>query len=326
MSKTIDGIIKEWGERLNYGRVHGRKTRNITGGRINKPSPYKTTTSARGRLQATIRKAPEVMVKITGGGKDMARIKAHIQYISRNGEVELENEQGDVYQGSKDLKDIYSNWKNDGYRIVDENGRRREAFNFVLSMPPNTNRDAVTMAVRDFAKEQFSDHQYLMVTHKDEDHPHVHLTVKAVSHNGIRLNPRKADLQAYRECFADRLCAYDVIANATPRHVRGTFKKDKQAVKHIDKSYEEGKRQFPSYVSQLKNKPQSQAIKDKVYKTRNEVIKDYHKIAKALANGNPEDRKLAVEVAYFAKNIVDISKVKERTKEVVKRSSSDKEH
>jgi len=57
--------------------------------------------------------------------------------------------------------------------------------------------------------------------HDDEAHPHVHLVVKAVGRDGVRLNPRKADLQRWRELFADALHEQGIVANATPRRARG---------------------------------------------------------------------------------------------------------
>ena len=68
-------------------------------------------------------------------------------------------------------------------------------------------------AAREFAKREFSNHQYAMVLHTfeiDPDpnpsrHPHVHLTVKTAGLDGIRLNPRKHDIQRWREGFAEVL-------------------------------------------------------------------------------------------------------------------------
>ena len=39
---------------------------------------------------------------------------------------------------------------------------------------------------------QRSKHRYAMVLHTDEPHPHVHMVVKAVSEEGVRLNIQKA--------------------------------------------------------------------------------------------------------------------------------------
>ncbi len=152
MAREIDGVIKDWGERTDYGRVKGRKGKNIAGGRYSKPAPTKRP-SGREKLTATVRKAPEVMVKISGGGKDMRGIKAHMDYISRNGAVELEDEQGRVHLGKEDVREVRDDWRGGG--IPYDGGKKREAFNIVLSMPPGTDRASVKNAARAFAAELF---------------------------------------------------------------------------------------------------------------------------------------------------------------------------
>jgi hypothetical protein len=89
-------------------------------------------------------------------------------------------------------------------------------------MPAGTPADKVLSAVRSFAREEFGlKHRYAMVLHTDEPHPHVHVVVKAVSEDGVRLNIRKATLRGWRQEFARYLRAYGVAANATERVVRG---------------------------------------------------------------------------------------------------------
>jgi hypothetical protein len=67
-------------------------------------------------------------------------------------------------------------------------------------------------AARKFVREEFAhQHRYAMALHAEQKdghgkHPHVHLVVKAEHQfEGLRLNPRKADLQRWRERFADYL-------------------------------------------------------------------------------------------------------------------------
>ncbi|MEJ6788151.1 hypothetical protein BrevBR_01255 [Brevundimonas sp. BR2-1] len=43
---------------------------------------------------------------------------------------------------------------------------------------------------------------HVFALHDEGRHPHVHLTVRRLGRDGERLNPRKADLQAWREGFA----------------------------------------------------------------------------------------------------------------------------
>jgi hypothetical protein len=63
-----------------------------------------------------------------------------------------------------------------------------------------------------------------MTLHTDDDHPHVHVVVKAVSETGQRLNIKKATLRAWRQQFAANLRELGVAANATERAVRGQTK------------------------------------------------------------------------------------------------------
>lgn len=303
--REIDGVLKDWGERVDYGRVQGRQGKNIAGGRYSKPAPEKKP-AGREKLEATVRKAPEVMVKISGGGKDMRSIKAHMDYISRNGAVELEDEQGRVHQGKEDVRAVRDDWRGGG--IPYEDGTKREAFNIVLSMPPGTNRQAVKDAARLFAAELFGNHQYVFAAHDDEKHPHVHLAVKAVDLDGVRLNPRKADLQNWRETFAEKLRAQGIDANATPRKARGIVRKaEKQAVVHIE---QRGKtpRVKASRRADAEREASGVAVKpnpaqDRISVTRKDVQRAYGTAARALAKGDAEDKQLAVEIVHFVQQM-----------------------
>ena len=89
-------------------------------------------------------------------------------------------------------------------------------------MPAATPPKKLMEAVKDFAREEFAlKHRYAMVGRTDEPHPHVHMVVKAVSEQGVRLNIRKATLRDWRKEFARHLRAHGVEANATERAVRG---------------------------------------------------------------------------------------------------------
>jgi hypothetical protein len=92
----------------------------------------------------------------------------------------------------------------------------------MFSMPAGTPPDKLLAAVQNFAREEFAlKHRYIMVLHTDEPHPHVHMVVKAVSEQGVRLNIRKAALREWRRKFARYLREQGVAANATERAVRG---------------------------------------------------------------------------------------------------------
>ncbi|GAA5235258.1 hypothetical protein FOZ76_05265 [Verticiella sediminum] len=290
MSRVIDGILKDWGERIYTKPVTSQGTKHtVTRSRTSPPSkPLLLTGSARVRdkLMLTTRKAPEVMVKISGGGKGIAQVKAHLDYISRNGLVELENEDGEIILGREAVQDVRDEWKSGQYGLPD-NGSRRETFNIVLSMPPGTDRRAVNDAIRAFAKAEFGDnHAYVFAIHDDEAHPHGHLCVKALGLDGSRLNPRKADLQRWRERFAEALREQGIEANATPRRARSHPRVTvKQATRHAAKR---GKSTKATEWEQRRRSGVSRAIRN-----------GYGHIAKALATGDDKDKSLALKIVRF---------------------------
>jgi hypothetical protein len=94
--------------------------------------------------------------------------------------------------------------------------------NIVLSMPSPTPPEKVLAAARKFAREKFAlQHRYVMVLHTDQQHPHVHMVVKAESEEGQRLHIDKAMLRSWREDFAQLMREQGIAANATPRVARG---------------------------------------------------------------------------------------------------------
>ena len=186
---SIDGVLIQWGERLFYppNRIVKSHTPRLSGtsGRA---------ADIRSRIEATVRRAPQVMIKVTGGGRGMAAIAAHFRYISKNGRLDLEDDRGVVERGKDSLHELERQWRFGGAYIGDV-GHRHEAFNVMLSMPRGTDPLIVQRAAREFAKIEFADHRYVMVLHDHQANPHVHLSVKVESKHGQRLNPRKADLQ-----------------------------------------------------------------------------------------------------------------------------------
>ena len=192
---------------------------------------------------------PEVMVKITGFGKGAAHVRAHLAYITRHGDVELENDRGEVFQGKAEIKALFTDWAGD-FADVKRRPNQRDTMHLVLSMPENVDPVSVHEAVREFNKKTFGkNHEYVFALHTDAPHPHCHVTVKCLGFNGRRLNPRKADLQTWRDRFADAMQLQGVEANATPRRARGVVKKaERSVIRHI----EQGDEKRPPRVSRVR--------------------------------------------------------------------------
>jgi type IV secretion system T-DNA border endonuclease VirD2 len=186
----------------------------------------------RKRAGRIARRTPEVMIKISGNTKGSGHVLSHLEYISRQGKVDLETEQGEILRGKEAIKQLHRHWTQDGGK---RRKNTRDTTNIVLSMPAGTDAKRLKAAVRAFAKAQFGEnHQYVMAQHTDADHPHVHLTVKCLGFDGRRLQVKKGDPQKWREQFARQLRRQNIEAEATPRAARGVVRKGvKQVLRHI---------------------------------------------------------------------------------------------
>jgi hypothetical protein len=169
------------------------------------------------------------MLKVTGGGTNAGGVKAHFDYISRKGRLDIETDTGDRIardQQKAFLADWHLELSAGQYRKARKGQPAPRATrlvkNIVLSMPHPTPPEKVLAAARAFAREKFAgQHRYAMVLHTDQRHPHVHVVVKTEGHDGRKLHIDKPMLRAWREDFARQMREQGIAANATPRFVRG---------------------------------------------------------------------------------------------------------
>jgi len=280
---SIDGVLVTWGERLFY------PGNRIVSSRTPRLGPFRSRAEAiRSRIEATVRRAPQVMVKVTGGGRGMKAIAAHFRYITKNGRLAIEDDRGVVERGKDAVKQIERQWQHGG-AYIDDVGHRREAFNVMLSMPRGTDPVIVQKAAREFARIEFADHRYVMVLHTHQGNPHVHLSVKAESKRGQRLNPRKADLHRWRETFAERLREWGVDAEAT-----------RQAVRGVVRNYPDLWRRKAADEGRERNKRPERKIGEGATATRRRAGEAWAVIAEALRSStHPADQRLALDIERF---------------------------
>jgi hypothetical protein len=287
---NIDGVLITWGDRLFYpgNRVVKAKPQP----RLSEDAARLRAAAIRKRIEATaVRRAPQVMVKVTGGGRGMRAIAAHFRYISKNGRLEIEDQRGETMRGKDTLHDLADEWRFGGSRIPDdaEPGHRREAYNIMLSMPRGTDPLAVQRAAREFAQAELADHKYVMVLHDHQANPHVHISVRAESRLGRRLNPRKADLHRWRETFAEKLHGHGIEAEATRQATRGQSRNYDPLWRL--KAREDGRLR----TGRPGTKSGSQAGA-----TRAEAVEAWMQVGRALAaSGDVADRDLARSIAAF---------------------------
>lgn len=288
--------------------------------------------SDKATLARVVRGTPEVMVKVTRPAKtdkqgnaiavsrasEGTRVAGHVEYISRNGKLELETSDGQILAGKIATGQLTAEWlmKHDEDRLNgDATDRTRITTNMVFSMPTDVNPEAVKDAVRSLAEDEFGGrHDYAMALHTDTKHPHVHLTVRTVGHDGIKLNLRKADLQHLRSQFAQRLRQRGIEAEATQRHARGVTRKSDRlpvykvrqkgkSIRTEEAKRAEVKRDMHAHGGRLPDYPWENAMITR----RNKVIGTYLKAATALAlSDDPEDRALARDTERFAASLTDM--------------------
>ncbi len=213
---SVDRVLVQWGDRLFF-----------PGNRIVKPDapPHlhgglrQHAALLRQRIQATVvRRAPQVFVKVRGGGRGMQAIASHFQYLSRDGELALEDDRGVHRSGKLALRDLLEQWRL-GWALIGLTSPRQEANYLVLSTL-DCDPEVLMKAARAFARSELQEHRYVMALHLDADHPHVHLTVRKESKSGQRLDPW-VQSRAWRSVFAEKLRDLGVDVEATTQASRG---------------------------------------------------------------------------------------------------------
>jgi len=324
MSSTgsqVDQKLDEWGSRLFNVSTEtlprprrstrsslGSAKRMSIGGRLS--TSQARATYVRQKLQAMVRRAPQVVVKLVRAPKGMKGISNNLTYISRDGQLEIEDQDGQVIQGKDAVADLKAEWRDGGMPIAADS-TMRDAFHLVLSMPTRTDPLSLQRAARDFATREFSGFQYAMVLHTFETdpdphpsrHPHVHLTVKTASLDGIRLNPRKADLQRWREGFAEALREHGIEATTTSRIHRTTH--ERWTIQHL--------RDRTTNAKVLDRQQRQTHLPRK----QREVMHHYQQIMKTLARSDRgEDRQLAADLVRYLGGGRTLEAEKERGKDL----------
>ncbi len=208
------------------------------GGRGGKGRPA-LSAGAKARLARIVAKRPEVMVRITGRTRGIVHLKAHLDYVSRNARLEVERSDGMVIRDRQGMRLLHDDWLQ--ANAVMARGRNSpqavQSVSIILSMPPGNPPDRVQAAARSWARDTFADrHEWIMACHDDKDHPHVHVTVRAVGADGRRLTAGPKELQAWRERFARELRRHGIEAEATLRQARGLVRRaDGMAVHKIER-------------------------------------------------------------------------------------------
>jgi len=284
-------------------------------------------------IERTVTRTPEVMIKVLSrGGQNLKAVQNHLAYLSRKGELNLETDDGQSVSGNGAEAALLKDWDLDietdrrQANLAATNNRQppKLVHKLLFSMPPGTPPDKVLQAVRNFAREEFAlMHRYAMVLHTDEPHPHVHMVVKAVSEQGVRLNIKKATLREWRSEFARHLRDLGVPANATERAVRGENRTPK-----LDGIYRATLRGESTHMRERVERVAGELSRgtmiadvatSKLISTRREVERGWRAVRDLLAERGND--KLAGSIGRYVENLAPARTEKEYRASQIKRAS-----
>src|SRR5262249_30318871 len=177
--------------------------------------------------------------------------------------------------------------------LIEDFSDRREAYNIMLSMPRGTDPLTVHWAAREFAKAELADHKYVMVLHDHQANPHVHISVRAESTRGKRLNPRKTDLHRWRETFAAKLRERGVEAEATRQPTRG-----------VNRNYEPLWRMKAREDARLRTSKADSKSSTRARATRVDAIEAWERLGGILGTSDDQaDRNLARSIRSYLQGL-----------------------
>ncbi|NPD69593.1 relaxase/mobilization nuclease domain-containing protein (plasmid) [Lichenicola cladoniae] len=247
------------------------------------------------------------MVKVTGRSRGLVHLKQHLDYITRNGRLLGETQDGSKITTRADVRGLHDDWlaANALTERSKPNPAAAQSVGVILSMPAGTPPDRLHEAARTWARESLPNNDWLMVRHEDKDHPHVHVTVRAVGYDGRRLVTGPADLQRWRETFARELRRHGIEAEATPRQARGAVRRNDGPALHrlagrgIEANVIRRQTIEASRDADPKRPRKDAAWEGKVQQRQQNIRDTYLVHAATLDDGDKADQRLASDLRSF---------------------------
>ena len=199
------------------------------------------------------RRLPQAVLKISSHNSGQGRVRARLRYISRQGMLAIETDEGLTIEGLDEIDRLVDDWAAD----FSSRANSRDTMSLVISMPAGTDQEAAVTAAREFFADTFKEnHEYVFTGHDDTDNFHIHLVVKARSRDGKPMRATRRDPQLWRQAFAEKAREHGIELDASPRYARGI-----------------GRRSPPTAVFEIRRRDEmprvdKQAAKEAVRRTR----------------------------------------------------------
>ena len=180
-------------------------------------TPRRWSGSLPQRVRAS-RRLPQAVFKISSYSHSAGAVWDRVNYIAREGELEVEDPNGEKLTELVELEHLVDTWEDQAP------ARKRGvlAMSAVVSFPAGVDQERATEAARQFFGEAFGrTHDYVFAPHADTDQFHVHVVVQALGHDGRQLRITRDDLQDLRLLLAEKAREQGIELDASPRWARG---------------------------------------------------------------------------------------------------------
>lgn len=146
--------------------------------------------------------ANHILVKITGGAKETKSMKAHFEYITRNDELPLFNENGDLANLKDTISDTALEINSPEIKYKKDS---RKTAQIVFSRKGQTDSELLKSAVLETMQKEYPNTKFYFSCHQDTDNTHVHVVLLRHNKAGKKHEIKKAKLVNIKRSFADNL-------------------------------------------------------------------------------------------------------------------------
>ena len=176
----------------------------------------------------------QIVVKMvrTGGASNAAGLRAQLNYLSREGGVEMQRSEDffGIGMDGEEIENVIAAWN----MPAGQGGGPDRTSHFIVSFPQSTDPAVAERAGRAWAEELFGSGQYggdrfdyVTAFHTDRAHPHTHVVVhrRGLDHDGWLKVSRRSDVnyQSMRALAAEIAQREGIEVEATPRLARGVI-------------------------------------------------------------------------------------------------------
>ena len=230
----------QWME-IEWRKAIGGKAaalRESVGGGAGRGGRYAASLNDRQRIGNALG-APQAVVKVISGGgvSDRGELTAQLKYLSRDGDLELEQADGDIrglVKTRDEIEDIAAAWAEDWKHAAEQDQRfaraKTNTFHLLVSFPEGTDTERAKAAAWTFADRLCHSGDYgdewrnVRAWHEDRAHPHMHLVIDRRGESGrmMKIHPA-ADInpKVLRALQVDTAAEQGIALNDTPRSSRG---------------------------------------------------------------------------------------------------------